>query len=631
MESLDEAIIREVEKKRREGIIGLRTPDTNIAMSHPDFAYILSGNFTLLENSDLSGMSINGEPLILEDKSPHDVLIIKYMLTELDQLAHCEGKERFRAKHAIRRLESLVRNFGDGRTDYYTTSKPIYLPNGAAVYFHDGPKGIRGFFRDLSLAMKYQATGWRDRDEYIISSEADFLRSHKHYTRHRTIARDAGARLTSMLIGLPADDSRLDKVTDARQLNSGILSIPLDKDSYERITNQERIELDDLGIGSQELRPNHLFHLSSQDSETVFRYSFREGISPLKVYDEFETFLDKLSRQGAHPATRKKRDLNSEISTETLEQSVRQLADEGLLDRNLEKAYIAQIEQAKGKLEEFDIKETARERRYTGSLRKVRKRLIKQLQGKATDPLAKTQGITGLPDIYLHRPFHPRGTQPGVIDTMLDQDVYLTAINASGGYGKTVLSFLVGLYHLSAGTHQKIHYFCSQGMAEKDYGTVGGSKDKKIAGSVNQVGDVFQFLFGLKGNEYIRQLQSQNRLELDVISDLRGRTLSDAYIIFDEFHLYDAKHAAFCIQRHGENSRVVVLSALEQAGTSIDSHVQQGDEGILHMAENSLDLNKIAFYSVPSAETYRGEHELQVLAQRMYSSAYRFARKGGRR
>ena len=119
-------------------------------------------------------------------------------------------------------------------------------------------------------------------------------------------------------------------------------------------------------------------------------------------------------------------------------------------------------------------------------------------------------------------------------------------------------------------------------LANKDLGFLPGTEKDKIAPYMQPLFDnlnVIKHQFSASSRELtaISEMQQSGQLVIEALAYIRGRSLSDAYIIVDEAQNLTPHEIKTIITRAGENTKVVFTG-----------DVQQIDQPYLDMLSNGL-------------------------------------------
>lgn len=619
---------------------GLRVIDTDTFMRSPTAVYLLSGNLSrvtdleeIIEDSRHAKEFFSGI-----DKDPHDILIPKVVFQELTAIKdnpRNEGYRRNTARSALFNILEIVQewtsdavydHFQDPSGSGFRIGEPlggldsIVLDNGARVFMADLSKKD---FHDM-----YTSVVEADNDERIILTTLDFLKKHPEYQRVRIITNDGGLQGKAMLLyGIPSSPFRYSQVTDPLQLNKGYASVYVDYKTYTALERCENVDVIDntlgISIDPDSLVPNQTIDFRKRKKKKVGGKSAHDsqymiqvpGTTTLRKPMYFDAFYDFFT--GFTPSQKER---NRKAGREDVVELATELRDRGIIDG---KEYQRQMKLV-------DRAQSSRNKKRK-NLDQIFDELAKKNVGSTT-----AKGMTSI----VKYPFYtsvlvPNGQQIPFIDHMANPDIELVSVNASGGFGKTLWALAVGLYGLYTNQYQKILYVASRIKADSGYGAVPGDKTQKIREDVVQCVEAMHILFGdltlkdEKIDNYIDGLVRNGRLEMNVITDMSGRTIPNTYGILDETQFFTLDQLGLAIGRLGYKSKCVVLNAMEQKGSAMSKAFTDREAGISHLVEAMTGYNDYAHLTADWDQVSRGS--LAVKAARLTDPGERLKRSLKRR
>ncbi len=178
------------------------------------------------------------------------------------------------------------------------------------------------------------------------------------------------------------------------------------------------------------------------------------------------------------------------------------------------------------------------------------------------------------------------------MDLLLDQDVKLISLVGRAGTGKTLLALAAALeqvMHLNL--YEKILVSRPIMPLGNDIGYLPGAKDDKLLQWMKPIFDNLDFLFqnGRPNGsaKKISELMNSQRLELEAITYIRGRSLANQFIIVDEAQNLTPHEIKTIISRAGEGSKMVLTGDPEQ----IDNpYLDASSNGLTYSAERLKGL-----------------------------------------
>lgn len=188
----------------------------------------------------------------------------------------------------------------------------------------------------------------------------------------------------------------------------------------------------------------------------------------------------------------------------------------------------------------------------------------------------------------------PRTThQKEYIRDILDND--LTFAIGPAGTGKTFLAVGMALHMLNIGRVKKIILTRPVVEAGENLGFLPGTIEEKIDPYLRPL---FDALKDMLGPEELKYFMENQVIELAPLAYMRGRTLSNSFIILDEAQNTTAMQMKMCLTRLGENSKMAVTGDITQIDlpSGMESGLKQalelfGDiEGIKFTYFNQTDV-----------------------------------------
>ncbi len=181
----------------------------------------------------------------------------------------------------------------------------------------------------------------------------------------------------------------------------------------------------------------------------------------------------------------------------------------------------------------------------------------------------------------------PRNAEQAfAMDVLLDDRVKLVAITGRAGTGKTLLALAAAL-HQNENYKQILLARPIVALANRDLGALPGDAQDKVAPYMQPLFDnlnVIKSAFSYQGREMrvLEELQKENRLIIEALAFIRGRSLSDTYFIVDEAQNLTPHEVKTIITRAGENTKVVFVGDVHQ----IDSpYLDMQSNGLVYMID----------------------------------------------
>ena len=176
------------------------------------------------------------------------------------------------------------------------------------------------------------------------------------------------------------------------------------------------------------------------------------------------------------------------------------------------------------------------------------------------------------------------------LDLLQDPSVHIVTLVGKAGSGKTLLAIAAGL-HQTMETQEYKRLVISRPIQPmgRDIGFLPGTMEEKMAPWVAPIQDNLQFLMG-NDKETLRMYIQDGTIEVEALTYIRGRSISNAFIIVDEAQNLTAHELKTIITRVGENTKLVLTGDVEQ----IDNvYIDETSNGLTHAVERfkSYDIS----------------------------------------
>lgn len=155
------------------------------------------------------------------------------------------------------------------------------------------------------------------------------------------------------------------------------------------------------------------------------------------------------------------------------------------------------------------------------------------------------------------------GEQRLALDVLGDPAVGIVSLGGPAGTGKSVLALAAGLEAvLERRSARRIVVFRPlYAVGGQELGYLPGSADEKMA---PWAAAVFDALEAIAGPEVVEEVLARNLLEVLPLTHIRGRTLSETFIIVDEVQNIERTVLLTALSRLGEGSRAVLCWDIAQ-------------------------------------------------------------------
>jgi len=170
-------------------------------------------------------------------------------------------------------------------------------------------------------------------------------------------------------------------------------------------------------------------------------------------------------------------------------------------------------------------------------------------------------------------------------DLLMDPDVKLVTLVGRAGSGKTLCAIAAGLQQTIGlrGENKYSRLIVSRPVQPlgKDIGFLPGSLEEKMLPWLMPIQDNLQFLLGNDKNA-LQLYMEKGLIELEALTYIRGRSISNAFVIIDEAQNLTKHEVKTIITRIGENTKIVLTGDVEQ----IDNvYINETSNGLAHAVE----------------------------------------------
>jgi PhoH-like ATPase len=174
--------------------------------------------------------------------------------------------------------------------------------------------------------------------------------------------------------------------------------------------------------------------------------------------------------------------------------------------------------------------------------------------------------------------------QAFAIDLLLDPEVTLVSLVGKAGSGKSLLAIAAGLQQtigLRENPYSRVIVSRPVQPLGKDIGFLPGTMQEKMLPWLMPIQDNLQFLLGDDKN-VLQMYIDKGKIEIEALTYIRGRSISNAFIIIDEAQNLTMHEIKTIITRIGEGTKIVLTGDIEQ----IDNiYVNETSNGLAHAVE----------------------------------------------
>jgi PhoH-like ATPase len=218
-------------------------------------------------------------------------------------------------------------------------------------------------------------------------------------------------------------------------------------------------------------------------------------------------------------------------------------------------------------------------------------------------------------DFPLKKVVEPKNTISGIkaknkeqlfaLDLLMDPAIKVVSLVGKAGSGKTLIAIAAGLQQvitsmsvtdlassrrpvtLNNGIYKKLVVSRPVMPMGKDIGFLPGTMQEKMAPWLAPVQDNLKFLTG-DDQTTLDQYIANGLIEMEALTYIRGRSISNAFIIIDEAQNLTSHEIKTILTRVGENTKIVLTGDVEQ----IDNiYINEMSSGLTHAVEKLKEFS----------------------------------------
>jgi PhoH-like ATPase len=172
------------------------------------------------------------------------------------------------------------------------------------------------------------------------------------------------------------------------------------------------------------------------------------------------------------------------------------------------------------------------------------------------------------------------------MDMLLNPEIQVVSLIGKAGSGKTLCAIAAGLEQsMESGKEEPIYrrLIVSRPVQPlgKDIGYLPGTLEDKMAPWLAPVQDNLRFLMG-DDNVTLEMYMEKGKIEIEALTYIRGRSISNSYIVIDEAQNLTTHEIKTIITRVGEGTKVILTGDIEQ----IDNvYLDEKSNGLVYAVE----------------------------------------------
>ena len=173
--------------------------------------------------------------------------------------------------------------------------------------------------------------------------------------------------------------------------------------------------------------------------------------------------------------------------------------------------------------------------------------------------------------------------QQFALDLLMDPKIPIVSLIGKAGSGKTLLALAAGLEQVlgASSRYKKIVVTKPVEPMGKDIGFLPGTLEEKMLPWLAPIQDNLQFLMG-DDRITLDMYQKKGQIEVEAMTFIRGRSISNAYMVIDEVQNMTQHEIKTVLTRVGEGTKIVLTGDIEQ----IDNvYIDATNNGLSYVVE----------------------------------------------
>ena len=173
----------------------------------------------------------------------------------------------------------------------------------------------------------------------------------------------------------------------------------------------------------------------------------------------------------------------------------------------------------------------------------------------------------------------PRNKEQSMaFDLLFDDEVPLVSLIGKAGSGKTLMAIAAGLEQTLGKKDAKYRRIVISRPVQpmgKDIGFLPGTLENKMLPWLKPIQDNIQFIMG-NDKTMLEAYVEKGQIEIEALTYIRGRSISNAFVIIDEAQNLTAHEVKTSITRIGENTKIVLTGDIEQIDNVYTNETSNG-------------------------------------------------------
>ena len=173
--------------------------------------------------------------------------------------------------------------------------------------------------------------------------------------------------------------------------------------------------------------------------------------------------------------------------------------------------------------------------------------------------------------------------QTFAIELLRDPEIEVVSLIGQAGSGKTLLAVAAGLEQVlgEKSLYKKLIVSRPIQPLGKDIGFLPGTLEEKMDPWLMPIKDNLEFLMGNDRN-MVQTYFDQGVIEIEAITYIRGRSITNAFIIIDEAQNLTRHELKTILTRVGEGTKIILTGDIEQID---NAYIDETSNGLTYAVE----------------------------------------------
>jgi len=176
------------------------------------------------------------------------------------------------------------------------------------------------------------------------------------------------------------------------------------------------------------------------------------------------------------------------------------------------------------------------------------------------------------------------------LNLLMDPEVSVVTLIGKAGSGKTLMAIAAGLEQIIGdrrGIYRRLIVSRPIQPMGKDLGYLPGTLEEKMSPWLAPIQDNLEYLMG-NDKLTLATYVSEGTIEIEALTYIRGRSISNAFIVIDESQNLTKHEVKTILTRVGENTKIVLTGDIDQID---NAYIDETNNGLTYTIEKFKDFD----------------------------------------